>query len=76
MNGKGVECKGNASSEEWRTMLSFAGEEVTILYAQNHGYTAIEDHHRKEFEARFSNLVCDMYDDGRVMSRVVLKLES
>ena len=57
-------------------MLTFAGQEVTVLYAQNNGYTAMENHHRKEFEVRFSDLVCDMYDDGRVMSRVVLKLES
>ena len=76
MNGKGVKCKGNEASEEWRTMLSFAGQDVTLLYAQNHGCTAIEDHQRKEFEAHLSNLVCDMYDDGHVMSRVVGKLGS
>ena len=74
--GKVVECRGNQSSRAWHTVLSFAGQDVTLLYAQMRGCAEIENHHRTEFEAHFSNLVCDMYDAGHVSFHVVGMLES
>ena len=55
VNGKVVECRGDPKSQDWQTMLQFAGRDVTLLHAQKFpnpdypvpcGYAQIRDHHR------------------------------
>ena len=85
VNGKVVECTGDPKSQDWQTMLQFAGRDVTLLHAQKFpnpdypvpcGYAQIRDHHRAEIEAHFLRLVSDMFDAGHVEFGVVGTMKS
>ena len=65
-------------------MMQYAGQDVTLLYAQNYPnlaypvpscYAEIQDVHRKEIEADFVSLVSRMYDTGHVLFEVVGSLK-
>ena len=36
VNGTVVECRGRRASQEWIDMMQYAGQDVTLLYAQNY----------------------------------------
>ena len=84
VNGTVVECLGSRASQEWKDMMQYAGQDVTLLYAQNYPnlaypvpscYAEIQDVHRKEIEADFVSLVSRMYDTGHVLFEVVGSLK-
>ena len=63
------------TSQEWKDMMQYAGQDVTLFQAEKFPnsacpvsccYAEIQDHHDGKIEAYFVSLVSDMYDSGHV----------